>query len=140
MSEQPIEFQQLEAGYQFPPASYEMDAAMVAAYLKAVEETSELYQAAGLVPPTAVAAYAMSSLSNNISLPPGTIHVSQELEFRDAVNVGDTITCNARVMRKQDRGRLHLMTVRLSVLNQNQNEVLAGKTSFVLPEQDKNKG
>ena len=135
MSEQSkIEFQQLKAGYQFPPTSYEMDSAMVAAYLKAVEETSALYQAAGLVPPTAVAAYAMSSLSNSISLPPGTIHVSQELEFIDTVGVGDTILCKAKVVKKQDRGGLHLMTVGLEVFSQDQKKVLAGKTGFVLPE------
>ena len=134
MPEQPkIEFRQVRAGYEFPPASYQLSAPMVATYLKAVEETSQLYQDTRLVPPTAVAAYAMATLSGHISLPPGTIHVSQELEFIGTVSVGDTITCRARVGRKQARGRLHLMTIYLSVVNQNQETVLAGKTSFVLP-------
>jgi len=141
MSQQPkVEFQQLEAGYEFPPASYSLDSSIVATYLRAIEDTSSLYQTAGLVPPMAVAAYAMTTLSDSISLPPGTIHVSQELEFMSVVNVGDTITCSARVIRKQDRGRLRLMTVALDVLNQDQKKVLSGKTSFVLPEHDGNNG
>ena len=135
MSKQPkIEFNQLEAGYQFRSVSYEMDFSMVSTYLKAVEETSRLYQTTELVPPMAVAARAMAALSEGISLPSGIIHVSQELEFIDTVCVGDTIICNAKVLRKHERGGLHLMTVGLDVFNQNQKKVLVGKTSFVLPE------
>jgi len=135
MTKQPkLEYSQIEVGYEFPPASYKLDPSMVSAYLKAVEETSRLYHDTGLVPPMAIAAYAMAALSESISLPPGAIHVTQELEFIDTVSAGDTITCHARVSRKQNRGRLHLMTVDLDVFNQNQKAVLAGKVGFVLPE------
>ena len=130
---QKIEYHQLEAGYEFKPVSYHLDAAMAADYLKAVGETSDLYRKTGLVPPMAVAAYAMAALFESLLLPPGTIHVSQELDFADTVKVGDTITCQASVFRKQDRGGLHLMTVSLGVFSQNRKKVLAGKTSLVLP-------
>ena len=137
MSKPPkIEYRQIETGYDFRAVSYQLDTSMAASYLKAVGETSSLYQNTKLFPPMAVAAYAMAAVSDGISLPPGTIHVSQELEFVDTVSVGDTITCRAKVARKQDRGRLHLMTVDLNVFNQNQKKVLSGKTSFVLPESD----
>jgi len=140
MAKQPkLEYHQMEVGYEFPPASYKLDASMVSTYLKAVEETSRLYQDTELVPPMAIAAYAMAALSQGISLPPGTIHVNQELEFLDTVSVRDTITCQAKVSRKQNRGRLHLMTIDLDVFNQNQKKVLAGKVGFVLPEYDEGK-
>lgn len=129
-----IEFHQLEEGYKFPPTTYKLDSAMVSTYLKAVEETSSLYQTTGLIPPMAIAAYAMAALSTSISLPPGTIHVSQELEFIDTVSVGDSIVCKAKVTRKQDRSGFHLMTLGLEVFNLDQKRVLAGRTSFVLPE------
>lgn len=134
--QQKIEYRQIEAGYEFPPASCKLDSSMVATYLKATEETSRLYQDTGLVPPMAIAAYAMAALSASISIPPGTIHVSQEVEFIDTVSVGDTIICHAKVSRKQNRGRLHLLTIDLNVSNQNQKVVLAGKTSFALPTPD----
>ncbi len=134
--QQRAEYRQLEAGYEFSPTSHKLDASIVSTYLQAVEESSSRYQTGEPVPPMAVAAYAMTALSHSLSLPPGTIHVSQELEFVGNVNVGDTITCNAKVIRKQDRGRLHLMTIGLDVYKQNQKKVLAGKTSFVLPEQE----
>jgi len=131
--EQKVEYKQLEAGYEFPPSSYKLDSSMVAMYLKAVEDTSSLYQDTELVPPMAVAAYAMAALSESISLPPGTIHVSQELEFIDTVSIKDTITSYAKVSRKQSRGKFHLLIVELNVFTQRQKAVLAGKTSFILP-------
>ena len=134
MSEkQKIEYCQLKTGYEFPPSSYNLDSAIASSYLKAVEDTSNLYQDTYLVPPMAIAAYAMASLSEHISLPPGTIHVSQEFEFRSAVNINDPLTSYARVSRKQSRGEFHLLSVDLNVVDQNQKVVLTGKTSFILP-------
>ncbi|MFC1861825.1 MaoC family dehydratase N-terminal domain-containing protein [Chloroflexota bacterium] len=133
---QKIEYHQIEAGHEFHPVSYQLDASIVATYLRAVGETSSLYQNTKLVPPMAAAAHALATLSDGISLPPRTIHVSQELEFFDTVNVGDTIVCNAKVIRKQDRGKLHIMTIDLNVFNQKHKRVLAGRTSFVLPGSD----
>lgn len=134
--EQKVEYSELEAGYEFPPSSYKIDSSIVSAYLQAIEEVSSLYQDTELVPPVAVAAYSMAELSENISLPPGAIHVSQELEFIDVVSTNDTLTSFARVSRKHSRGKLHVLTIDLNVFNQIQKAVLAGRTSFILPEQD----
>ena len=134
--EQKVEYSELEVGYEFPPSNYKLDDSTISTYLKAVEDTSRLYQDTKLVPPMAIAAYAMAALSQGISLPPGTIHVSQELEFIDTVSVNDSLVSHAKVSRKQERGKLHLLTVDLNVFNQNQQAVLAGKTTFILPEQD----
>ena len=102
-------------------------------YLKATGDTSDLYQNTGLIPPMAVAAQAMAALAESISLPPGTIHVSQELEFIGAVRIEDTLTSHARVLKHQQRGNLHLLSVELNVLNQKKEQVLTGRTGFVLP-------
>jgi len=131
---QRIEYSQLEAGYEFSPSSYKLDSSIVATYLKAVEDTSGLYQDNILMPPMLIAAYAMASLSETICLPSGTIHVSQEFEFIGAASTHDTFISYARVNRKQSRGKFHLLIVNFNVVNQNQKTVLAGKTSFILPE------
>ncbi len=134
LEKQKIKYSQLEVGYEFPPSSYKLDSSMVTTYLKAVEDASALYQDTVLVPPMAIAAHAMASLSESICLPPGTIHVSQEFEFIDAVSINDTLISYAKVSRKQSRGKFHLLIVDLNVVNQNQKAVLTGKTSFILPE------
>jgi acyl dehydratase len=129
-----IEYHQLYAGFEFPPQSYVLDTSVVLQYLEAVKESSGIYRNEGLVPPMAVTAYAMASLSQAVTMPPGTIHVSQELDFLKLVKVGDTVTCYSRVSRKVDRGGLRLMNTDITVLNQDQEKVLAGRVGFVLPE------
>ena len=134
MSEQKIEYSQLETGYQLPPSTYKLDDSIVSTYLKAVDDTSYPYQDTNLVPPMAIAASAMAALSRCIYLPPGAIHVSQELGFTDMVNIGESLTSYARVSRKWSRGKFHLLDVELNVCNQNQKTVLTGKTGFILPQ------
>jgi hypothetical protein len=128
-----MEYYQLSAGFEFPPQSYVMEAGVVQLYLSATQETDSLFGEAALVPPMAVAAFAMSALSQSISLPSGTIHVSQELDFLKTVQINDTITCLSRVTRKLERGGLRLMNTEIQVINQNQATVLTARVGFVLP-------
>ena len=137
---QRIEYSQLETGYEFPASSFKLDTSIVATYLRAVEETGSLYQDTGVVPATAIAAYAMAALSENISLPPGAIHISQRLEFLDIATVNDTLVSSAKVSRKQSRGKFNFLTVDINVCNQRQKIVLVGETSFILPERDESGG
>ncbi|MFC1946173.1 MaoC family dehydratase N-terminal domain-containing protein [Chloroflexota bacterium] len=128
-----VGFENLEAGYEFPEACVTLEAADVDTYLKAVGETSPLYRRKSLVPPTAVAARAMAALAECISLQPGTIHVSQELEFSAAVKVGDSITMHARVGRRQERSGMRLLAIELEVRCGPSAVVMRGRTSFILP-------
>jgi acyl dehydratase len=135
MSEQTkIEYYQLTTGFEFPKQSYVLDATTVTLYLDATQDNDELFREGGLVPPMAVTAFAMTALSLSISMPPGTIHVSQELDFLKLVRVGDTITCHSKISRKVERGGLRLMNTDITVTNQSQEIVLTGKVGFVLPD------
>ena len=126
-------YSQLAAGYEFPPGNFNLDAAKVGVFLKATGDPGRLYHEAKLAPPMAIAALAMSALSNTISLPPGSIHVSQELSFVAAVSQDDTLTSYAKISRAQKRGKLHLITVDIDVRNQNQRTALTSKIGFILP-------
>jgi hypothetical protein len=135
MTEQPkTEYYQLTTGFEFPPQSYMLDESVVSLYLEATQENDDLYRKEGLVPPMAVTAFAMAALSQSISIPSGTIHVSQELDFLKLVRVNDSITCLSKISRKVERGGLRLMNTDITVVNQNKETVLTGKVGFVLPE------
>jgi acyl dehydratase len=135
MSDHPkIEYYQLTAGFEFPSQSYVLDETAVSLYLEATQESDDLFRRDRLVPPMAVTAFAMSALSQSISMPSGTIHVSQELDFLKPVKVNDTITCLSKVSRKVERGGLRLMNTDITVVNQDRETVLTGKVGFVLPE------
>lgn len=131
-----LDLNQLEVGYRFPISSFQLDAQMIATYLKAVEDTnSNLYRDTKIIPPMAIAAYAMTTMSQHIILPPGTIHVSQELCFQCIVSSGDIFTSYTKVSRRQNRRELRLLSVDLDIYNQSQQEVLSGKSTFILPKQ-----
>ena len=128
-----IEYFQLTVGFEFPPQSYCMEAGLASLYLEATRDSSELFRSGKMVPPMAVTAYAMKALSEAVTLPSGTIHVSQELDFLKTVKIGDTINCRSKVSRKVDRGGMRLMNIDIVVTNQNAEIVLTGKVGFILP-------
>lgn len=128
------EFSQLSVGFEFPAKSYKFDSSVVSIYLKAVQESNEGYITGGLVPPMLVTAYAMAALNQSISMPEGTIHVTQELDFLEPVKTGDTITCSSKVSRRQDRGGMHIMATDIIVTNQRQVKVQTGRVGFILPD------
>ncbi len=123
----------LYEGLEFPPSQFELTADMVAAYIEAVDEPGEMYRGTGLVPPTAVAAFAMTELSRSLTIPPGSVHVAQELSFLGTVTTGETVTCTSRVSRKVDRGQMHLVSIDIRVHNREQKPVLTGRLTFMLP-------
>jgi len=129
-----ITYDQLSPGFEFPPRSFTLDAQTIMRYLEATGDSQEVYRWESLVPPMAVTALAMAALANSMTMPDGTIHVSQELDFLKEVRVGETITCYSRVSRKVERGGLRLMNTDITVLNQEQEKVLTGRVGFVLPD------
>lgn len=131
-----LSYSQLAAGFEFPPGSFKLDTARVDVFLKATGDAGRLYLTENLTPPMAIAALAMSALSETISLPPGTIHVSQELQFIQPVNIGESLTSYARISRVQKRGAIHLISVDFDVRTSGGKTVLTGKTSFMLPQEN----
>ena len=134
MAEQKIDYEELDVGYEFPKTTFHLDSAMVSDYIAAVGETSSLYQDSKLVPPMAIAAFAMAALAKGFSLPSGAIHISQEIEFLGTIGTSDTITSHAKVSRKQKRSVFHLLTIDFRAFNQANKAILAGKTEFILPQ------
>ena len=124
---------ELYEGLEYPSRQFELTPEKVAAYLEAVGETSEMFRGTGLVPPMAAAALAMTELSRSLAVPPGSVHVAQEFDFRETVAAGETLTCRGRVSRKVDRGAIHLVAVDISVSDKELRPVISGRLTFVLP-------
>jgi len=107
---------------------------VVAKYLEAVGRPSgQDSPTLEFVPPMAIAAYTMLVMSQSLSLPPGSIHASQELEFLKLVPIGTTIDCRGRVAQKVNRGKLHLLVIELDAVSQEQEKVLTGQATIVVP-------
>ena len=128
----PLSFKQLPVGFEFPVVSYELGKPLVAKYLEAVGEDTD-FLASGIVPPLAIAACAMTALSRSFTVPPGSIHASQELEFLKMVPIGAEISCGGKIAQKLERGRLNLVVLEINVLNQAGEKVMTGKATIAAP-------
>jgi acyl dehydratase len=120
----------LVAGYEFPPVSYQLTYSIVDGYQKAVESGSLI---TGLVPPLAVAAYALKAMYTSFLFPPGSIHAAQEFEFRKPVAVGSQINYQAKVVQIIERTGMIMVVIELNASDENNDVVLRGKTTVVLP-------
>ena len=128
----PTSFEQLAVGYEFPPVTYQLSESVISKYVEAVGEQQD-FLTSGTVPPLAIGAYAMNALSQSFSIPPGSIHASQEFEFLKVVPIGTTITCSGKIAQKVERGRLSLVVLEINGLNQDEEKVLTGKATVAIP-------
>jgi len=128
----PASFEQLAVGHEFPSTSYQLTESVISKYVEAVGEQRD-FLTSGIVPPLAIAAYAMSALAKAFSVPPGSIHASQELEFLKAVPIGATISCGGKVVQKVERGRLNLIVLEINAITQDKEKVLTGKATIAIP-------
>jgi hypothetical protein len=96
----------LPRGYELPAARFRLDADDVRRYLEAVEDRSNAYgqgpEGPAWVPPLAVAAFALRAVLQQVELPAGALHASQEVEFRRPVPAGVALRSRARVAQRSE--------------------------------------
>ena len=93
----------LAAGHAFPPITVTLPAAAVRAYCEAVGDEQAFYAEAGLVPPLAAAALCLGALLQEASLPPGSLHANESLEFMRPVPVGADVLCQTTLAKRSQR-------------------------------------
>ena len=130
MPDKAISYEELMPGYKFPPATYELKPSFVSKYLRAVDSSGD-----GFVPPLAITACAIATMTKSIPLPPDTIaiHASQELEFLKLVPIGATIECHIGVAQKIARGKMSMLILELEILDKGREKVQSGKATIALP-------
>jgi acyl dehydratase len=133
MSQQKIDYEKLTTGYEFEPSGFSIDDAAATKYLDAVDGSKGIYEKNNTVPPMSIAALAMTAMAEGLSMPPGAIHVSQDIQFLNPVIINENLTSYARVNRVVKRGKIHMLNIGVNVVNERNISVLAGETSFILP-------
>lgn len=133
-----LDYSKLQTGESVSSQSYLLDGDTVAAYAEAVGDRHELTSKDGLgllAPPMAVAALSLRGVVNDLAIPGGTLHVGQELEFKRAVAVGETLACDAVLTQNSVRGDWRFLVVRLKVEDGDGHRVMDGKSTIMLPVQ-----
>jgi acyl dehydratase len=128
----------LEKGHRFPPVSFALEEAAVRGYLEAVEDSvlPALCRDEGQAwaPPMAVAALALRGLMEAMGLPAGSVHASQEFEFRRPVAVGERLASRAWLAHRSQRAGWLALAVEMEATDDGGQAVLAGRASVLIPQ------
>ncbi len=135
----PMQINELKPGDKIPASSFTLEPNKIKDYIEAVEESSGYFSqwSPGVIaPPVACVSLAIAALFNNMKLPDGTVHTSQEITLNRPIKVGERLLCQASMVRNQARRRLRIMTLRLEINDEDGERVLEGETSLVITEQE----
>ena len=136
----PVNYSLLETGSTVSDQKYTLTQKEVDLYLAAVQDDSVRHlnrSGAELAPPMALAALSLRGVVIDLQIPGGTLHVGQEMEFKDPVRVGENLRCIASLASNNVRGDWRFMVVKLSVLRYSGDEVMEGKSTIMLPAENK---
>jgi len=122
----------LAKGHEFPATTFVLSPEWVREYVAAVEDEAIGTLGPGLVPPMAVAALAVRALLDRAALPPGAVHIGQEMTFRRATRVGERLSASARIVSRGERQGWVLMGVDLSVSG-DAGPVMEGRATLTMP-------
>ena len=122
-----------EAREQLDLGSWVVDDEFVSEYLSAVEDGLPIYRELDAVPPMALAARALGALLDELALPPGTIHASQELDCRRIVRYGEEVSCTGSISRPRQRGAWQFVTADFQLRGKDGNDLVSGKSTVLVP-------
>ncbi len=123
----------LPRGHVFPAARVSLTPEAVAAYVRATQDGSA-YAAAGGVPPLAVAALALRWLLQECSLPAGSLHIGQEVEFHALVRPDEELTMTGAIAQRSERAGMAIVVVEFAV-NRADGPVVTGRTTVMAPQE-----
>lgn len=129
---------ELPEGKRLPASSLNLSLQKTKEFLEASEESSGFFTQTSFgdtAPNTMCASLAIASIFKDYELPPGTIHTTQDLKFHKLVKVGDNLTCHLRVTRNQKRGDLQIMNLRIDIMDEANDLIMEGETSFITPQE-----
>ena len=133
-----IDYSKLTTGTEISSRTIMLDEDSIAEYVDAVGDANGCLVGEGgekFTPPMALAALTLGGVINDLQIPGGTVHAGQEIEFSEAVSLGETIDCKATVVQNSVRGGMRFMVVHLMVESGDGRRVMEGKSTIILPTQ-----
>lgn len=139
MSEEPVISDELESllNVEFGPEAYEIERGMVRKFAEAIDDPNPLWQK--VAPPTFLAALVPTGLLHKMvtAKSPLTrfLNGGNELEYYQAVRVGDVISVTSRLAKLRTlagkEGRSLFMIMEITYKNQRGETVAAGRNTYI---------
>ena len=106
----------VHAGQKFTPTPLDLSRKAVVSLLDSIEAAlPEDENGAELVPPSVVASLSLGVLLQHVSLPPGSLHASQEIRMWYPISVGTRAVCEAVVANVSNRAGMTLVSLDFNV-------------------------
>lgn len=121
-------------GYEFVPVRFQLQPREVDLYLQAVGESNPLFRQQGVVPPTALAAYALSGILREINLPPGAIHSAQDASVSRPIASDEAIVFRARLTQNSVWKGWRFVSVDFTGVDEEERQVIHGRSTVVMLE------
>lgn len=134
-----IDYSLLSTGETISKRTYLIDLESVTKYRNAVQDNvpsenqGESSTANNFAPPMSIAALSLKGVVNDLKIPGGTLHTSQEINFLSKVPIGETLDCTATLNSNSVRAEWRFMVVSLVVYDSKRNTVMTGKSTIVIP-------
>ena len=104
----------------------------VDAYLSATQDSSTIYASLSIVPPLALVAYILKEILERLSLPPGTLHATQEVKCLKGVPIGAEVRATARFARPLQRGEWQFIPANFTLWGADTEMTLTGRTTVIV--------
>ena len=121
-------------GYEFAPIRFQLQPGEVDLYLQAVGEPHPLFQKQKFVPPTALAAYALSGILREINLPGGAIHSAQDASVSRPIMSDEAIVFRATLTQNAVWKGWRFVSVDFTGVDEDEKQVIHGRSTVVIPE------
>ena len=128
-----MDYSLLKPGHSLTPRRVNLSQKAVTDYIQAVGDDSPLYTHHSLVPPSALVALGLKGIIGELSIPGGTIHAGQEVEFYRAVETDQELSCLAIIAQNAVRGQWRFLTIDFSLQDVEGRLVMKGKSTILLP-------
>ena len=128
------EIGKLPVGYKFNAVDYTISKKDVDNYLSAIGTSSPFYSTNEICPPTALLAFSLRSIMEEISLPEGSIHVSQEMSCHATIYNNDKVVLGGAISQSSSRSGWRYLTLDITVASGAQKCSISGKATILVPE------
>jgi acyl dehydratase len=123
----------LSKGHTFAATTFELTPEWVKSYIGSVEDGAIGALGGDAVPPMAVAALSIRALLEQAALPPGAVHLGQELRFQRPVSAGDSLVARASIISRGERQGWALLGIDLQVEDGAGRQVMTGRSTLTFP-------
>ena len=81
----------------------------------------------------AISALSIRGVLNDLNIPGGTVHVSQEFNYFSPVQKSDKIECLATIISNNVRGGWRFLGIKLETISENHKLIMTGKSTIMIP-------